>query len=217
MPSTLAPPVEHVIFDFDGTLADTFDHVFDLYNRTAAWLRLRRVSRDEVGHLRTLRPVETMRALSVPVWKVPILAWSVRRGLRARMREMSPFPGIDAALSGLRARGVRCSVLSTNSRDNIERFVTHHGLAYFHALAGGSSVFGKAGHLRRFLAEHGLDASRTVYVGDEVRDIEAARAVGLRCVSVTWGFSHRDALVAASPDLVVDSPEALLAALTDNA
>ncbi|MFM2420365.1 MAG: hypothetical protein RL385_5088 [Pseudomonadota bacterium] len=208
-----ASSIQHAIFDFDGTLADSVDHVIELYNAAAGWLRVRRVTREDVKHLRTLKPMEAIKAMDVPMWKLPLLVRSVRRGMRKRIRNLDSFPGLDAALAGLREGGVRCYVLSTNSTENIEVFLAHHGLTFFHELEGGSSLFGKAKHLKKFIAKQGLDPARTLYVGDEVRDIHAAREAGLRCVSVTWGYSEREALRAEHPFALVDTPAELLTAL----
>jgi phosphoglycolate phosphatase len=134
--------------------------------------------------------------------------------MRQRIRELHPFAGLEPALRGLRDQGVRCYVLSTNSRENIEAFLAQHQLQFFHELAGGSSVFGKAPHLKKLVKRENLDPAHTYYVGDEVRDVHAAREAGLRALSVTWGYSERGALVAEQPDLLADTPADMLAALT---
>jgi len=207
------PRAQAAIFDFDGTLADSVDHVIALYNASARFYRVRPVSHDDIRHMRGLKPLDAMRYMDMPMWKLPFIVRSVRKGMRARIAELSPFAGLEPALRGLRDAGVRCYVLSTNSRENIEAFLAQHQLQFFHELAGGSSVFGKAPHVKKLVKREGLDPARTYYVGDEVRDVEAARAAGVRSLSVSWGYSERAALQAEGPDLIVDSPAELLAAL----
>jgi phosphoglycolate phosphatase len=79
----------------------------------------------------------------------------------------------------------------------------------FFSVDGGGTLFGKGRLIAKCLDLHQLVLDETVYVGDEVRDIQAARFAGIRPISVTWGFNSREALAAAQPDWLVDEPDAL--------
>lgn len=206
-------PRTAVIFDFDGTLADSREVVLAAYNAIAPRLRVRPVKRDELTRLQSLPPREALREYSVSWWKLPLLVHAVRRALRDEVLRIEPCAGVGALLRSLAARGVRCSVLSTNATSNIERFADHHGFPSFSAVRGGVSMFGKARALERFVRAQGLDPARAIYVGDEVRDVEAARAAGVRCVAVSWGFSSRSALAASAPWRLVDAVDELEHAL----
>lgn len=194
-----------VIFDFDGTLADSREVVLAAYNEIAPRLRVRPVLREELTRLQSLPPREALREYAVSWWKLPLLVHAVRRALRDEVLRISPCEGVGPLLRALSSRGVRCSVLSTNATSNIERFAEHHGFPRFEAVRGGVSMFGKARALERFVRAQRLDPARVLYVGDEVRDVEAARAAGVRCVAVSWGFSSRSALASRAPWRLVDS------------
>lgn len=206
-------PSPAVIFDFDGTIADSREVVLAQYNKMAPRLRVRPVQRSELEQLQRLPPKEALRAYGVAWWKLPLLVFAVRRGLREEVLRIAVCEGVRDVLDALSAKGVRCSVLSTNSTDNIERFAKHHRLPAFSAVRGGVSMFGKARALDRFVREQRLDKDRVVYVGDEVRDVEAASSIGVCCVAVSWGFSHRDALAAKRPWRLVDTASELASAI----
>lgn len=204
-----------VIFDFDGTIADSREVVLAQYNKIAPRLRVRPVQRAELERLQRLAPKEALREYGVAWWKLPLLVYAVRRALREEVLRIDLCAGMRGVLDELSARRVRCSVLSTNSTENIARFSKHHGLPGFSAIRGGVSMFGKARALDRFIREQGLDRERVVYVGDEVRDVEAANSVGVKCVAVGWGFSHRDSLAQRNPWRLVETANDLAAAVSE--
>jgi phosphoglycolate phosphatase len=199
-----------LVFDFDGTVADSLTEVLAAYNRAAAWLRVTRISPDDTARLRALRPPEVLRELAIPLWKVPLVVGAVRRGMRKRMDTLQPFPGVVVALRALCQSGAHCTLLSSNSRDNIERFLDRHRIAELERLECGASAFGKAARLRRLLRHMPAAPGEAFYIGDEVRDISAARDAGLRSVAVTWGYNDRTALEAERPDFLIESPVQLL-------
>ena len=202
-------PPTAAIFDFDGTLADSERLTLSIYNEHAPRLGVPPVTADDVEHLRTLGPFDALKELNIPMWKVPRVVHAVRTGMHAQMGQLAPFPGIVEALHELRAGGAHCYVLSTNSASNIEAFLNRYDMNLFEKLAGGSSAFGKARYLRKLIRTERLAFDRAFYVGDEVRDIHAARDAGVRSVAVSWGYSARAALLERGPDVLVDAPSEL--------
>jgi phosphoglycolate phosphatase len=198
-----------VIFDFDGTLADSEEAMITEYNRLAPRFRVRPLARETLPQLRTLGPHAALKAQEVALWKLPFLVHAMRSALRSHVAGLEPFPGIAPALRELSAAGARLAILSTNSNHNINRFLARHDLGLFAHVAGGSSMFGKARALQRLIKKQRLDPRQTWYVGDEVRDIAAASAAGVRSAAVAWGYAASSALVARGPDLLLERPEQL--------
>jgi phosphoglycolate phosphatase-like HAD superfamily hydrolase len=77
----------------------------------------------------------------------------------------------------------------------------------------GSSIFGKHVVLQELIKKHGLKKEETVYIGDEVRDVEASKKAGIKAIAVTWGYNTRKALETAKADIVVDKPAELIKAI----
>jgi phosphoglycolate phosphatase len=202
------------VFDFDGTLANSLDVVIDEYNRLAPLLRVKPIDRAELPRLRALGGHAVLREHRVSLWKLPLLAHVMRKAFQRRVAEVELFAGVADALHALQRAGCSCSILSTNSSENIQRFLSANGLGMFSHVAGGASMFGKARALERLMRKAKLEKARVYYVGDEVRDLVAAQRAGVRSIAVSWGYAQREALVARDPDHVVDTPAQLVELLT---
>ncbi|HET8936252.1 MAG TPA: HAD-IA family hydrolase [Polyangiales bacterium] len=199
-----------MIFDFDGTIADTLHAVIDVFNDLSDEFGYRRGTQKELQLFmgRGLRELAASVGLS---WqRLPDLAVRVREEMSRRMHLVLPCPGMAPALAALRARGVGLGILTSNNRENVERFLEHHPTLQFDFISGGSGLFDKHTVLQSLLSARGLALADTCYVGDEVRDVEAARVLGMRAVAVTWGFSSSQLLAACNPDHLIADPNELL-------
>lgn len=197
-----------VLFDFDGTIADSLEIALAAYNDVAPKLGIPRIAADD-ARLRHMNPREALRASEIPLWKVPQLISAVRTGMRERMHAVPLFPGMDTAIDEIRRSDFRCGIVSSNARENIEQFLDRHRIGPLEVLGSGASLFGKPALLKKVLRSERYEARRAFYVGDEVRDIVAASDVGMRSVAVSWGYASRDALVAERPNILVDRPQDL--------
>ena len=190
-----------VIFDFDGTLADSFAGMLAGMAEAAKAHGFRPFDPGRLDHYRGMSPRQLMAELDIPLWKVPRIVATMRREIAARLGGMRLFDGAADCLAALRARGVRTAVVSTNSRANVET-VMGPAAALIDEFDCGASMFGKAGPLRCVVRRSGVPAAQALGVGDEVRDIEAAAAAGLDIVAVSWGYALPAALTAAGARVV---------------
>ncbi|MFT3869586.1 MAG: HAD-IA family hydrolase [Nibricoccus sp.] len=204
MPSTQA-----AIFDFDGTIADSFDELAEVYDQVAIDLGLRRLSRAEFESFRNMGSLEVMRAANVPLRKIPRLVSAMRAGMRERTKKLLPFDGISDVLRSLQAQDCRCGILSSNSLENVQCFLRVHGLSMFDLFSCGTSFLGKATRLRKINRQLALPPKNIFYIGDEVRDVTAANEVGIQSIGVCWGLASREALVAARATHIAERPEDL--------
>jgi len=192
------------IFDFDGTVADSFAESLLAYNRVAPRLRLRRVAEAEVAELRRLGAGQLMAVLGIPMWKLPRLMIAVRADLMDHFHAVTPVPGIGEALREVARAGHHLAIVTSNSLANVHGFLARHDLDLFPTIVAGASIFGKSTRLRRLLKAAHVDGSESVYVGDTSPDIRAAREAGTAAIAVAWGFSAREPLAAETPDAVVE-------------
>lgn len=198
--------VRTMIFDFDGTIADTFDVAVGVLIELADEFGYRRAEPAEMAALLSLGLREVANRIGLSWLRLPALAVRVREEMSGRMHQIAPCRGVNAALGELRARGVRVGILTSNRRDNVERFLANQLDLRFDFISTGSGLFSKEKRLERLLVTQRLVLAQTCYVGDEVRDVEAARAAGMRAVAVTWGFSSSQLLAASNPDHLIADP-----------
>lgn len=208
------PPYRLAAFDFDGTLADTMPWFFGMLNEMAQRHRFRQVSAAEVETLRHQTSGEIMQALGIRRWRVPFIARDLgrRSAEAAAAGRFALFPGVAELLAALAAAGITVAVVSSN-RETTIRQVLGTSAAHVTHFACSASLFGKARHFRRLVKLTRLPPGTMLSVGDEVRDIEAARSVGLATAAVTWGCAREDALLQAGADAVFHTVEELKQAL----
>ena len=195
--------IKLVIFDFDGTLADSFGWFSRVLNGVADRYAFRRVEPHEVEALRGLSAREMVKHLGVPAWKLPLIARHMRR-LKAR-EPAALFEGTSAMLRTLSARGTALAVVSSDSEDNVRRTLGPALAGLIAHYACGASLFGKAAKFRSVLRHARLSPSDTIAIGDELRDLEAARGAGIAFGAVTWGYTRPDALAAHAPEEMFNS------------
>ncbi|HTE21817.1 MAG TPA: HAD hydrolase-like protein [Candidatus Limnocylindria bacterium] len=197
----------NIIFDLDGTLADSIPVLLELVNE----LKIvdRPLTRDDYDRAKNLSIQAILKELGIPFWRAPGLLIKGRAALTQRINEVPFFAGMDKVVRQL-SKDHQLFVMSSNSLANVEKFLELHAMREpFKAVYGGVGIFGKAKVLRQIAKEHSLDKATTYYVGDEIRDVEAAKKAGLKSIAVTWGFNGDEILKAHQPDYLVYSPAEL--------
>lgn len=203
-------PIGLVIFDFDGTLSDSGDWFISVIDDLAALFRFRTVQAHEVEMLRHKSSREVIQYLGIARWKLPFLAWYVRRLVGRNVGQIELFPGTPNLLEQIAALGVKIALVTSNSEDNARRILGPEHAARIDCYACGSSLFGKAPKFRRVLKRMAVPAGRALAIGDETRDVDAAREVGMRAGSVLWGYAAEEALLRTKPDAVFREPQDIL-------
>ena len=202
-----------VILDFDGTLADSWPWLLGALDDTAARFRLHRLTQAEAEALRGQDHRAALRALGVRPWQVPRIAMHLRQ-LAAAAPPPPLFPGIPALLHGLHEQGVTLAVASSNGAAQIARTLGPLLSGLLAHVAADAPLGGKPARFRRILRATAIPAARAIALGDELRDIEAARACGIAPAAVAWGYAQPALLAAARPEMLFTTPADALAALT---
>jgi phosphoglycolate phosphatase len=188
-----------VLFDFDGTLADSLPWLRSVFGDVAREFGFRAPEGAELEALRRTPPREAMALLRVSRWKMPFIAARVRRRMARDLGAIHSFAGVDEVLRRLDEAGVTLAVVSSNSRRNVERVLGPAAAARVSHWACGAALLGKAALFRRVLARARIPAEEAICVGDEIRDARAAREAGIAFGAVAWGYHDLDALKVEGP------------------
>ncbi len=202
-----------VIFDFDGTLADSFPWFVGIVNQVADKYRFKPVADHEVDILRGYDARKMMKHLGVSWWKAPLIARHVRTLMAGDIHQIALFEGVSSVLQRLADDGVTLAVVSSNSYENVLKVLGPQNSALFAHFGCGVSLFGKQAKFREILKKTGISRSETLCIGDETRDIQAAKSEKLDCGAVTWGFATVESLVAHAPNEVFADIDGILTAV----
>ena len=130
-----------------------------------------------------------------------------------------PFPGLRTTLDGLRASGVRASIVSSKRRHLVDQVINHHGLAnYFSLIIGAQEVANHKPHpeaVHTNLKHHSLKSDDVIVIGDSIYDLDMARNAGVAAIGVTTGIHGKDILKTSQPKYIVERLEDVLPIILD--
>lgn len=204
-----------ILFDFDGTIADSLETLTPVINTLAEKYGFERVSEDAIGIFRTMGAREVLSALKIPMWKLPWIVRDVHQAFGRMMADIPLVPGIHEVLDELHSRGYTIGILTSNSQQNVKAFLEYQKVNSIDFIQGNVGLFGKSRHIVKAVKVHHAEKSQVLYVGDEIRDIEAAQKAGVIPVAVTWGFTSEERLQVALPHALIRTPEDLLRLFLD--
>ena len=202
-----------IVFDFDGTLADTLDALLSITNKLASEFGYQQITNEQLANLKYLSPIEIIKITKISIWKLPFLMKRVKAVFPDEISNMNLFPGVIELLNTLKSQGYRVGIVSSNSEANIRSLLKQNQIEELFDFITGASTFGKGRAIEKILRRYNCPKSDVVYIGDEIRDIQAARSIKIRIVAVGWGFNAPTALIDRQPDLLITKPQALVNAL----
>jgi len=182
------------IFDFDGTLADSFPFFLSVFNTLADQHGFKRIDTARAGQFRHYSVRKTMAHVGLPAWKLPLVSRSFMALMKENAHTIPLFDGIPDALRHLAAGGVRLAVVSSNSEHNVRQVLGPELAGLIGQFDCGMSVFGKASRIRAVVNACGVAAGAAIYIGDQGTDAEASRKAGVAFGAVHWGYATIEAL-----------------------
>lgn len=197
----------HLIFDFDGTLVDSFRSVVEKAILLADKFHLRKIENHEIENLRDLSSEEVLRFLKVRVYQIPKLIYEMRKHLSQEIPTLPPIKGMPEVIRKLHEAQFSLSILTSNSRENVTLWLDQHNLrTFFNFITIESHFFSKGHLLKKIIKKHQIDPSKAFYIGDETRDIEAANKNHIQSIAVTWGYNSEKILLKHQPSFIAKKP-----------
>ena len=200
-----------VIFDFDGTLADSLEETRTVFNQLAEDYNLTPIAADTMHSLRHLSMMQLIDHLQIPKRKLPAILSRGTTMMRANISRLPLTEGMATVLPELRKHVHMFGILTSNSSANVDLFLRAHGIrGLFNFISSTSKLTGKAKHIRAIRKTFSLQPEEMLYVGDEIRDIKAARKAGIDIAAVTWGFNSPESLSKSCPQYLISHPDEFL-------
>lgn len=201
----------YLIFDFDGTLVNSFHCVIEKTILLSKEFNFRKIEEHETEGLRELSSKDLIKFLKIPFYKLPKLIYHMRKQLQHEMKNLNPVVNIYPVLEQLHNAHFSLGILTSNSIENVSMWLDLHQMQhFFNFIHVESHYFAKKYLLKKTIKKYQLDKSQTYYIGDETRDIDAANKNAIKSIAVTWGYHSEKTLLQFQPSYVAKNPEDLL-------
>jgi len=197
-----------IIFDFDGTIANTLDSVVKIVNEHSEHFGYKKVTKQDIPYLQGKKPREILSYLGISIIKLPFWIQKIHSEMNKEISNLASTVDILPVLSKLNEK-YRLGILTSNTQENVREFLVKNNINLFDFIHTGKSVFGKSHIINKIIKQQKINKNEIIYVCDEIRDIEAAKKSGIKVAAVTWGYNSKEALQKENPDFLIDTPEEL--------
>jgi phosphoglycolate phosphatase len=202
--------VKTIIFDYDGTLVDSFALAMKIFNRhIVKKYKLAKVDQGDIESLKNLSSLEVIRTLNIPLTKILLVVNDYHRYFHKHAKFVKLHDGIVPMLKTLKDNGHQLGIITTNHRDVVINNLQKNNIDFFDWIYGSKNIFGKGAKIKKVIKKRKLNNEDILYIGDETRDIDAAKHAHIKSVAVTWGYNSRLALARHNPNHLITTPQEL--------
>lgn len=203
--------IKIIFFDFDGTIADTFNTLVGITNQLAVNFGYKPLGEEELAQIKNLSSRQIIKYSGISIFKFPLLLAKIKSELREEIYNVKAFPEIESALLELKNQVGKIVILSSNSKENILAFLETNNLQNsFDFIYTEAALFSKSKVINRILKQENIKPEESIYIGDETRDIDAAKRSRVKAIAVSWGFNSQQILAEHNPDFLVHKPKELI-------
>jgi len=203
-----------LIFDFDGTIANTLPIVLSQTARISQKYKLNKEAQEILKLASQLPLWQLLRELNISWIKKFFILWDVKQAqeqLSTEIEYIEPFHGMKEVLTELANRRIKLYIYSSNIQKIVVKFLEKEKIInLFEKIYTGGSLFGKAKGLTKILKKENLTNTEVLYVADEIRDLIACRKANIKMIGVAWGLAGEQTLVQAHADFIVRNPIEIL-------
>jgi phosphoglycolate phosphatase len=183
-----------VVFDFDGTLADSFRWFVGTVTQVAKRFRFKQLDLGRLEEFRACSARQMLAHAELSMWKLPRVSLEMRRLMTERIDEIRLFDGVETVLKRLDAAKVNIAVVTSNAKENVLRVLGADNAALVKHFGCGASLFGKRVKVKAAAKAFGVPLGEVLCVGDEIRDAEMAASLGVDFAGVSWGYTKPEVL-----------------------
>lgn len=193
-----------LVFDYDGVIADSMIFMVKVLNEIADELNVPKIDKEGIKYWRHNGPVAALKKAKISVTKIPYIAKRSAEIQKTHSDQVKFFDGIVEIIKTIKKSGVEIGILTSNDLENVKYNLIKNDLDIFDFIEYGAKFLGKSQRISKLKRRIG----EFIYVGDEVRDIEACKKAGVKIIAVSWGFNAKKTLIDA--DYLVDTPTEFL-------
>ena len=202
--------IKHIIFDFDGTVADSIDLALKVGNEIAKKHNFDQLTMDGLREINNYPIKERSKKIGIPLYRLPTLSVEFLFRYRQLINTLKVFDGIKNIIMKLSKEGYYLSIISSNSVENIKFFLKNNQLEVFNNIISSNNLFGKNQSISKYMRKNRISPDELIYIGDELRDIEACKKTCVKIICVVWGFDSIELLKTGNPDYIANKPEDIL-------
>jgi phosphoglycolate phosphatase len=201
----------HIIFDFDGTIVDSLPMMIEKFNILSDQFNFRKIQLEDIPVLRNLSSQQLIKHLRIPIYKIPRILFQARKMMNADIPNLYPFENMYQLLYKLHQANITLGILTSNSTENVNLWLEINGMKqFFKFIHCGSHYFGKKRIINKIIKKYAIDKSHAYYIGDDTRDVDAAKKNAIYSIAVTWGFSSEEILIKHHPHYIARHPDDIL-------
>ena len=202
---------EYLIFDFDGTIVESFETILRILRSISKNFGIDKITDKDIKRFKEMGVRQSIKDSKISLIKIPVIVKRVKKMLNKEIANLSFFSGLREVFLELKKRKYNLGILTSNSKDSVEKFLKRNNLDFFEFIYSDSTLFGKDKLLKKLLKKHNIKPDKVVYFGDEIRDIQAALKLNIKIVAVCWGFNTKKALEKYKPTYLIEKPSEILA------
>jgi phosphoglycolate phosphatase len=198
--------VKYILFDFDGTLAISAEVYMHAWNTYAPVYRYLPVKMEDLQETRHLTIHERAKKFHFPMHKLAIILPKIYRYFNEHVADVPLYDGIKEMLEKLAQMGYKIVILSSNAKENIELILEKEKIEVVTEVLTSKRLFGKDTVIKKFMKKRGVTAGELLYIGDELRDIQACNKLGVAFMWVSWGLDGYELIQGEKPKYIAHTP-----------
>lgn len=199
--------IKAILFDFDGTIADALPILLKIVNGMSKKYGYHKVKKSQIDELKNHSIRQALKEdAKLSFYKIPFFMKDIRKELKKQRINVEIFPEIKSVLLEL-SKNYGIGIITKNSKKNVNYFLKKYNIDCIDIIVTDRSMYKKNHAIKKALKKLKIKRTQALYVGDEIRDIQACKKIKVKIISVTWGFNSKKALLKEKPDYIADKPK----------
>jgi len=198
-----------IIFDYDGTLSDTFEFNYKVIKKYLATQNFKKFSKQDFIWIGIKNPFNRLKEFGLSQKQIKGMILNLEKE-SLKTKTVKIFPDLKYVLKHLSEKN-KIIVITSNTGKVVKNFVKYNKLnKIITEILGAEKEKSKVKKIKKIIKKYKIKKSDVIYIGDTAGDIYEAKKVGVKTIAVTWGFSPTKFLKSAKPNYLIRQPKQIL-------